>query len=219
MPKGEAMRANRRQVMVAAAAVGLTALAQPHAGAQTTVSPDDMVLGSPRARVTLIEYASAACPHCAHFHETVFPQLKANYIDTGKVFFIFRETLTAPAAVALAGFQLARCNGADADQYFARIGEVFADQRQMFATGTMQGVLDTLDAVGAHYGLSPEQVMQCIEDPAGQERVQRFDQGSTQFNVTGTPTFILNGQKLEDPRVATYDGMSQILDEALATHH
>ena len=121
--------------------------------------------------------------------------------------------------MALAGFQLARCNGADANQYFARIGEIFADQRQMFATGTMQGVLDTLDMVGAHYGLSAEQVMQCIQDPAGQERVQRFDQGSTQFNVTGTPTFILNGQKLEDPRVATYDGMSQILDEALAAHH
>ena len=213
------MSANRRQMMVGATALGLAASAPPRAAAQLTVTPDDMVLGSRSARVTLIEYASAACPHCAHFHETVFPQLKANYIDTGKVFFIFRETLTSPAVVALAGFQLARCNGADANQYFARIGEIFADQRQMFAAGTMQGVLDTLDTVGAHYGLSPEQVMQCIQDPAGQERVQRFDQGSTQFNVTGTPTFILNGQKLEDPRVATYDGMSQILDEALAAHH
>ena len=213
------MSANRRQVMVGATALGLAALAPARAAAQLTISPDDMVLGSRSARVTLIEYASAACPHCAHFHETVFPQLKANYIDTGKVLFIFRETLTSPAVVALAGFQVARCNGADANQYFARIGEIFADQRQMFATGTMQGVLDTLDMVGAHYGLSADQVMQCIQDPAGQERVQRFDQGSTQFNVTGTPTFILNGQKLEDPRVATYDGMSQILDEALAAHH
>ena len=213
------MSANRRQMMMGATALGLAALAPTRAAAQLTVSPDDMVLGSRSARITLIEYASAACPHCAHFHETVFPQLKANYIDTGKVLFIFRETLTSPAVVALAGFQVARCNGADANQYFARIGEIFADQRQMFATGTMQGVLDTLDMVGAHYGLSAEQVMQCIQDPAGQERVQRFDQGSTQFNVTGTPTFILNGQKLEDPRVATYDGMSQILDEALAAHH
>jgi protein-disulfide isomerase len=213
------MRVNRRHMIIAAAASGAAALAWPRAEAQTFVTPDDMVLGSPSARVTLIEYASAACPHCAHFHETVFPQLKANYIDTGKVFFIFRETLTAPAAVALAGFQVARCTGADANEYFSRIGEIFADQQQMFATGTMQGVLDTLDMVGSHHGLSPEQVMQCIEDREGQARVQRFDLGSSQFNVTGTPTFILNGQKLEDLRVATYDGMSQILDEALAAHH
>ena len=212
------MTLGRRSLVLGASAFAVAA-GLPRANAQTTVTADDMVLGSPNARVTLIEYASAACPHCAHFHETVFPQLKANYIDTGKVFFIFRETLTAPAPVALAGFQVARCNGANADQYFARIGEIFADQQQMFATRTMQGVLDTLDLVGSHYGLSPEQVMQCIEDPAGQERIQRFDQGSTQFNVTGTPTFILNGQKVDDPAVTTYDGLSHILDQALAAHH
>ena len=212
------MKAPDRRTLVLGASVLALAVGLPGAQAQSAVTADDMVLGSPQAPVTLIEYASAACPHCAHFHETVFPQLKANYIDTGKVFFIFRETLTPPAVVALAGFQVARCNGANNDQYFARLGEIFADQRQMFATGTMQGVLQTLDEVGGHYGLSPDQVMQCITDQSGQARIQRFDAGSTQFNVTGTPTFILNGQKLEDPRRATYDGMSQLLDEALAAH-
>src|SRR5262249_40103804 len=148
---------NRRDLIVGASALGASALGAAAlawpllAHAQSFVTPDDMVLGSPNARLTLIEYASAACPHCAHFHETVFPQLKARYIDTGKVFFIFRETLTAPAPVALAGFQVARCNGADAQEYFSRIGEIFADQQQMFATGTMQGVLDTLDQIGAHH--------------------------------------------------------------------
>ena len=208
----------RRTVLLGASAFAAAA-SLPGAQAQTFATPDDMVLGSPSARVTLIEYASAACPHCAHFHETVFPQLKANYIDTGKVFFIFRETLTAPAPVALAGFQVARCNGATSDQYFSRIAEIFADQQQMFATGTMQGVLNTLDEVGAHNGLSPDQVMQCIQDPAGGQRIQRFDTGSTQFNVTGTPTFILNGQKVDDPAVTTYDGLSHMLDRALAAHH
>lgn len=205
--------------MVLGASAFAVAVGLPRADAQTAVTPDDMVLGSANARVTLIEYASAACPHCAHFHETVFPQLKANYIDTGKVFFIFRETLTPPAVVALAGFQVARCNAANNDQYFARIGEIFADQQQMFATGTMQGVLNTLDQIGARNGLSPEQVMQCIQDQSGQARIQRFNQGSNQFNVTGTPTFILNGQKVEDPAVTTYDGLSQMLDRALAAHH
>ncbi|MFZ2030873.1 MAG: DsbA family protein [Vitreimonas sp.] len=212
------LNASRRALLLGASAFAVAA-SLPRAEAQTFVTPDDMVLGSSNARVTLIEYASAACPHCAHFHETVFPQLKANYIDTGKVFFVFREILTAPAPVALAGFQVARCNGASNDQYFSRIGEIFADQQQMFATGTMQGVLDTLDEVGAHNGLSPEQVMQCIQDQSGQARIQRIDQGSTQFNVTGTPTFILNGQKVDDPSVTTYDGLSHMLDQALAAHH
>jgi protein-disulfide isomerase len=212
------LKLGRRSLVLGASALAAAA-ALPRADAQTTATPDDMVLGSPQARVTLIEYASAACPHCAHFHETVFPQLKTNYIDTGKVFFIFRETLTAPAQVAFGGFQLARCNGATADQYFARIGEIFADQQQMFASGTMQSVLDTFNLVGSHYGLTPDQVMHCLQDTTGEARIQRFDTGSTQFNVTGTPTFILNGQKLDDPRTGTYDGMSQILDQALAAHH
>jgi protein-disulfide isomerase len=213
-----ASKIGRRTLVLGASALAVAA-SLPRAQAQTFMTPDDMVLGSPDAQVTLIEYASAACPHCAHFHENVFPQLKTHYIDTGKVFFIFRETLTAPAAVALAGFQVARCNGASPDQYFSRIGEIFADQQQMFATRTMRGVLNTLDEVGAHNGLSPEQVMQCIQDPAGQQRIARFDTGSTQFNVTGTPTFILNGQKVDDPAVTTYDGLSHILDQALAAHH
>lgn len=213
-----AVKIGRRSLIAGASALAAAA-ALPRAGAQAFVTPDDMVLGSPNARVTLIEYASAACSHCAHFHETVFAQLKAHYIDTGKVFFIFRETLTPPAPVALAGFQVARCNGATTEQYFARIGEIFADNQQMFATGTMQGVLDTLNQVGAHNGLSPEQVMQCIQDPSGQDRIQRFDTGSTLFNVTGTPTFILNGQKVEDPAVFTYEGLSHILDRALAARH
>jgi protein-disulfide isomerase len=205
----------RRALILGASALALVAGLSP-AAAQTIVTPDDMVLGSQSARVTLIEYASAACPHCAHFHETVFPQLKANYIDTGKVFFVFRETLTAPAPVAFAGFQFARCNGAAPDQYFPRLAEVFANQQAMFSTGTVQGLVDTLDRLGAHYGLSPDQIMQCLQDPDGQARIQRFDAGATQFNVTGTPTLILNGRKLEDPGVTTYEGLSRVLDEALA---
>ena len=213
-----ALKVGRRALVLGASAFAVAA-SLTGAQAQTFPTRDDMVLGSRRARVTLIEYASAACPHCAHFHETVFPQLKANYIDTGKVFFIFRETLTPPEAVALAGFQVARCNRANAREYFSRIGEIFADQQQMFATGTMQGVLDTLDLVGSHHRLSAEQVMRCIQDAEGQARIQRFDTGSTQFNVTGTPTFILNGQKIDDPAVTTYDGLSHILDRALRAHH
>jgi len=211
---------NRRQALAASAALMITGSAWAQtAPAATTVTPDDMTLGSATAPVTLIEFASASCPHCAHFHETVFPQLKANYIDTGKVYFVFREMLTNPGAVALAGFQVSRCNGATPDQYFTRLGEFFAGQHAMFQVGTMQAVLDALLEVGAHAGLSRDQVMSCVNDLNGQERLQRLNENANQFNVTGTPTLILNGQKLEDPAALTYDGLSHILDQAIAAHH
>jgi protein-disulfide isomerase len=210
----------RRQLVLGASALALTACGGSggSGASNTAASPDDMVLGSPTARATLIEYASAACPHCAHFHETVWDQLKANYIDTGKVRFIFREYLTPPPAVALAGFQLARCGGATPEQYFARLGEVFRQQQAMFASGSMEGVRAKLLEIGASSGLSEDQVIQCIADSAGAERIRRIEQGSQQFNVTGTPTLILNGQKLEDPRAVTYEGLSQMIDQALAAH-
>jgi protein-disulfide isomerase len=211
----------RRQLILGASAVALAACSGGNSGgggAGTAPSPDDMVLGSPNARATLIEYASATCPHCAHFHETVWDQLKTHYIDTGKVRFIFREFPTPPEAVAVAGFQLARCGGATPEQYFARLGEIFRQQQAMFASGTMEGVRAKLLEIGASSGLTQDQVMQCISDESGAERIRRFEQGSQQFNVTGTPTLILNGNKIEDPRALTYEGLSQIIDAALAGH-
>ncbi|MBS0385451.1 MAG: thioredoxin domain-containing protein, partial [Proteobacteria bacterium] len=149
----------RRQLILGSAS--LLALAAcsggNSAGGGNAPGPDDMVLGSPSARATLIEYASATCPHCAHFHETVWDQLKTNYIDTGKLRFIFREFPTPPEAVAVAGFQLARCGGATPEQYFARLGEIFRQQRDMFASGTMEGVRAKLLEIGASSGLSEQQ--------------------------------------------------------------
>jgi protein-disulfide isomerase len=208
----------RRQLILGAGACATLAACNSPAGggAAGAPTPDDMVLGSPNARATLIEYASASCPHCAHFHETVWDQLKTNYIDTGKVRFIFREFLTPPEAVALAGFQLARCGGATPEQYFARLGEIFRQRDAMFATGTMDGVRTKLLEIGASAGLSEPQVMQCIGDDAGPERIRRIEEGSRQFNVQSTPTLILNGQVLEDPASRTYEGLSHIIDQALA---
>jgi protein-disulfide isomerase len=179
-----------------------------------------MVLGAANAPVTLIEYASATCPHCAHFHETVWDQLKANYIDTGRVRFIFREFPTPPAAVAVAGFQIARCGGATPEQYFARLGEIFREHDDMLGPGaTMDSIRGKLLDIGASAGLSQDQVLQCISDEAGAARIRRIEEGSRQFDVTGTPTLILNGQKLEGAEPLTYDGLSHLIDQALAARH
>lgn len=209
----------RRQLLLGASALVLagTLAACDGANGSAAISPDDMVLGDANAPVTLIEYASSTCSHCAEFHATVWDQFKENYIDTGKVRFVFREFPTAPAPVAVAGFQLARCGGANTEQYFVRLGELFRQQRAIFASGSMDGVRRKFVEIGAAAGLSETQVMECISDEAGAERIRRtVDEGARQFNITGTPTFILNGSKVEDPSVVTYEGLSRLVDAALA---
>lgn len=209
----------RRNLLLAASALAIASAVSACDGANgsAAVSAEDMALGAADAPLTLIEYASSTCPHCAHFHETVWEQLKSNYIDTGKVRFVFREFPTAPAPVAVAGFQLARCGGATTEQYFVRLGELFRQQSAIFATGSMEGVRQKFVEIGAAAGLTEQQVIGCISDEAGAERIRHtVEEGTRQFNITGTPTFILNGEKVEDPSVVTYEGLSRILDAALA---
>src|ERR1700760_4511976 len=97
-----------------------------------TVTADDMSLGNPTAKVTVIEYASASCPHCAKFNNEVYPAFKAKYIDTGKVFYIFREFLTQPVELAAAAFMLARC--APRGRYFGVIDGMFHAQEEIYAS-------------------------------------------------------------------------------------
>lgn len=181
------------------------------------VAEGDMMLGQESAPVTIIEYASVTCPHCREFHTDVWPRLRANYIETGKVKFVFREFPTPPEQVAVAGFQLARCGGASSQQYFERIDALFDQQRAIYATFQTPGALrDKLVEIGAAAGLSRQQVLDCISDPAGAERVRAtVADGSKQFNITGTPTIIVNGKKLEDVNIYSYDVVAPIIDAAL----
>ncbi len=192
------------------------------AGGAGGPTPDDMAIGNADSGVTLIEYGSSMCSHCREFEETVFEQLKTNYIDTGKIHFVFREVL-APVdpqrvipTIALAEYQVARCNNATPEQYFSRLGVMFEQQPAMFQAGSRQGIEAKLVEIGAAAGLSREVVMACIADPAGAERMQRLGELATNDGVTGTPMFFLNGTKLEDPAVMTYDGMAAALDAAIA---
>jgi protein-disulfide isomerase len=205
----------RRELLLGASALALAGCNGAAGGGGANVSDEDMVLGEANAPVTLIEYASVTCPHCAEFHEQAWEQLKTNYIDTGKVRFVFREYPTPPPAVAVAGFQLARCGGATDEQYMTRVGELFRQQRAMFATGTMDGVRQKLIEIGGAAGLSQEQVMQCIGDQAGAERIRNtVETANREFNVTGTPTFVLNGTRYEGP--PTYEGIARAIDAAIA---
>lgn len=185
-------------------------------GAARATETEEMTIGAANAPLHLIEYASATCPHCAHFHETNFALLKSNYIDRGSVRLTMREMLTPPPAVALAMFQVARCAGAGADEYFRRLGVLFARRQAILESGTMAGVRDALFAIGGEWGLSNDQVWGAIFDPAGAARVRRSIEEASARGVNGTPAFFLNGQRVTDPNFLTPDGMSIILDAALA---
>ncbi len=204
----------RRGLILSASALALGATlgACNGGGSAGGVTADDMVLGSENAPVTLVEYASSTCPHCAEFHETSWEQLKTNYIDTGRVRFVFREFPTPPPAIAVAGFQLARCGGATPEQYFTRVGELFRQQHAMFATGSIEGVRAKLIEIGGAAGLSEQQVTDCINDQSGAERIRRLVEAGQRDGVTGTPTFVINGTKFE--QAPTYENLSRALDAA-----
>ena len=148
----------------------------------------DKVLGSETAPVTIVEYASVTCPHCASFHQQTYPALKTKYIDTGKVKLIFREFPTQPAPVAIAGFMLARC--AD-DKYYPMLDAIFG-QQQSWAQDPYQGLL----RIARQAGFTQEKFEACLKDQKLAEQIQGVAQrGNEQFKVESTPTFFINGKK------------------------
>lgn len=192
------------------------------AGAALGVAPafgqtvDDMTIGEAAARLHLVEYASLTCPHCAQFHADNWDTLRARYIDTGRVRFTLREMATAPAGVAVGMFQLARCGGADAEEYMRRVKILFERQRAILGTGAMIGVRDALLAIGAEWGLSAQQVMAALTDPAGGQRVTRISQSAAALGVNHTPSFLFNRVLNDDHAFLTREGMVRTLDTRLA---
>jgi protein-disulfide isomerase len=162
----------------------------------STVTADDMSMGSPTAKVTMIEYASVACPHCARFNNEVFPTFKAQFIDTGKVHYVFREMLVGgdqEMSMAAAGFLLARCAGKD--KYFSVVDTVFHDQEQIYKSGDVR---DGLLKIAESAGMTEPQFTSCISDDksirALNDRVETY---AKRDHINGTPTFIINGKTLD----------------------
>jgi len=177
-----------------AAALALGGCAKPVADGAMKPQADDMSLGDPAAKVQVVEYASASCPHCAAFAIDVFPAFKAKYVDTGKVRYTLREYLTDPAAIAAAGFLLARCAGKD--RYFPVLDAVFRGQAEMVKTGDVRGVLARI--AKSPGGLTEAQLDACMRDEAAEKALAaRADRHLHADKVTVTPTFIINGRRFE----------------------
>ena len=178
------------------------------------IVPSDRVLGNPKSKVVLIEYAAPSCPVCANFNAQTFPRLKAQYIDTGKIFYVFRVfPLRADDGLAE---KIARC--LPEDKYFTFIDLLFKNQPKWdveFGV-TPQGVHDGLVLLGRIAGMSREQVDQCMENKAEDDRINKVSsEGESRYSITGTPTFILNGTSIGSGNIP-FDSLSKLLDTELA---
>ncbi|MEY3081311.1 MAG: hypothetical protein RJA94_1296 [Pseudomonadota bacterium] len=205
----------RRSLLLAGAAVA--ALASTPALAQEEGAPvdlaellkppalGDMALGAGEgAKVTIVEYASATCPHCAAFHKDVWPKLKADYIDTGKIRFIFREfPLNDPA---LAAFMIARA--APKESYFPLIG-VFFDTLETWAKDPANGLLN----IAKQAGFTQEKFDATLKDEKLAKGIMEIRDGGVKFGVQGTPTFFLNGKPMRGE--VTYDSLKADIDKLL----
>ena len=152
--------------------------------------PDgDIVLGSEKAPVTVIEYASMTCPHCAHFSTTTLPELQKRYIDTGKVRFIFREFPFD--ALAAAGFMLARCAGKD--KFMPVVETLFAKQSEWM----VQKPVPPLMGIAKQFGFTQESFDKCLANQQVLDGIQDVrDRAAEKLGVNSTPTFFVNGKKL-----------------------
>jgi protein-disulfide isomerase len=194
----------------------ITATAFAATGPAFAAVGDEATIGAATARLHLIEYASTTCPHCAAFHQTNWATLKARYIDAGRVRFTLRELYTPPAPVALAMFQLARCNDADPAEYIRRVGVMFERQQQIMASGTGAGIRDQLLAIAREWSLTDAQALACFSDETGVQRAQRSMAEADTRGVSATPTFFLGAEQVTDHAFHTTEGMTRILDAELS---
>lgn len=195
--------------MLVGAAFGLAACG-PKGGA---VTAEDMTLGDPKAPVTVVEYASVACPICGTFNNTQWPAFKAKYVDTGKVHYISREMLTGNQAVAAAGFLMARCAGKD--KYFAVTDAVYHAQAELYADGTENApnARPILLGIAKQMGMSEADFDKCVSDEkalnALNDRVTKYMKNE---KIDSTPTFVVNGKVIVGGLTA--DDLGKAVDEA-----
>ena len=167
------------------------------------IGPEDRVLGQDTARVTILEYSSLTCPHCAQFHAEGYRHLKSAYIDTGKVRLVFRDFPLD--GLALRAAALAEC--VPAERYFPFLQLLFEGQKGWAGSDNPAAELVRL---GQLAGLSEERALGCIQDEAGLEKIiqERLD-GQEDYKIDSTPSFIIDGRK--HPGALTADELDEIL--------
>ncbi|MFO7854682.1 MAG: DsbA family protein [Paracoccaceae bacterium] len=206
-------RIGRRAALVGLGAAGAVAAA-PLGRALAQESETELALGlfaqgDPEAPVKVIEFASLTCPHCATFHTEVYPQLKRDYVDTGKIRMEFREVYFD--RLGLYAGMLARCGGEQ--RYFGFISLLLERQEEWARTETPEDLLETFSRYGRQVGLSDERVRACLADEAGQRAlVEQYREYYEDPRLTGTPTLVVDGDKVAD---WSFESLSSAIDAAL----
>ncbi|MFT7058406.1 MAG: protein-disulfide isomerase [Pseudorhodobacter sp.] len=197
--------------MLAAASASIAsfpALAQT-AEATAPVVPD-MVIGNLESKVVLTEYASFTCPHCANFHSAVFKDLKRDYIDTGKIKFVYREVFFDRYGLWAA--MVARCGGEL--RYFGILDILYDTQREWAGSSDAGTVVASLRRIGKTAGLDDPTLDACMNDAAmAQAMVDKYEKDTNEDGITSTPSFMLNGTKHGN---MSYADLKEILDAELA---
>jgi len=170
----------------------------------------EMALGAQDAPITIVEYSSFTCPHCADFHEDVLPKIKKNYVETGKVRFVYREAYFSK--YDLWASLMARCGGEM--RYFGITDILMENQREWLADGEPATVVDNLRKIGLTAGMTNESLDACFKD---EDRVTAlvswYQENFTRDDMNSTPSFMINGEKYSN---MGYDELSKILDAKLA---
>jgi protein-disulfide isomerase len=175
----------------------------PGGGEALALKPDDRILGKPDAPITIVEYASLTCPHCAHFEVDVLPKLKQKWIDTGKAKLVLRDFPLD--ALALAAATVARC--VPAEKFYPLVDTFFAQQEQWAAAHEPRGALEKLAKLA---GVGDKQFKTCTEDKKLEDQVvQSRLTAAQQLGVNSTPSFFINGQKFEG--APTFEAFDQLL--------
>ena len=199
---------DRRLVLAGLIVPAAAAYSPKTSAAATAALPDDMSVGSRSAKATIVEYASVGCPVCGRWARDVYPALKAKYIDTGRARFTYREMLVGGGTeltAAAAGFVLARCAGSQ--KYFTVLESLYRDQDRLLSVPR-----ETLLAVAHSCGLSDAEFNACMTNDAAFVALNaRVERNSKRDDVNATPTFVVNGRKLE----AGYQSL-RVLEDALA---
>lgn len=196
-----------RALLLAAALVVAVPAATSAQQAPPAVTAQDRIIGRADAPVTVIEYASFTCSHCGDWHRTVWPAFKARYVDTGKARLVFRDLPTDPVQVSASAAGVSICAAPEnAEQVIAAF---MGGQAALLDGGPQEA---WFGAAVAASGRTEDQIRDCLRDPATMARLRAGVEGAVAAGVQGTPSFFVNGRRVED---SSLTGLSAAIDPLL----